>query len=78
MAEATTPITVDGNLTVAEWGSDTDPNWIPMTVNYYLNPTDITEAYYQVKWNDAANKIYVAVRVTGYLAKIHEWLHGVS
>ena len=60
IAEASGPITIDGDL--ADWA---DANWIPLSRGYVagIHPADVAEAYYAAKWSNATNKVYVAVKV---------------
>jgi hypothetical protein len=50
---------VDGDI--SEW---TNVEWVPIDVNIYGNPTDITEAKMAMRWDAATDKIYAAVVVT--------------
>ena len=49
---------VDGDL--SEW---TGADWISMDQVYAPTPADITSAQFAVRWNDATNRIYVAIKV---------------
>jgi hypothetical protein len=51
-------VTVDGVL--SEWD---DAVWTPLDQVYSGDPSDVTQAQFAAKWDDATNKIYVAARV---------------
>jgi hypothetical protein len=50
-------VVVDGNL--SEWSEGVE--WVRLDKIYYGSPNDVVEAWFALRWNDDANKVYAAV-----------------